>query len=87
MRLPPSKAERSSFAPVFPLLSDTVISPLFPGIPSIVGDLERRIAAQERDQRGQIIRIEYAGEAYCGRGRLQGGRSRSCTRHRVLMLR
>jgi hypothetical protein len=33
MRLAPSRAEKSSFPPVFPLLSDTVISPLFPGIP------------------------------------------------------
>jgi hypothetical protein len=32
MRLAPSRAAKSSFPPVFPLLSDTVISPLFPGI-------------------------------------------------------
>lgn len=32
MRLAPSRAEKSSFPPVFPLLSDTVISPLFPRI-------------------------------------------------------
>lgn len=32
MRLAPFRAEKSSFPPVFPLLSKTVISPLFPGI-------------------------------------------------------
>jgi hypothetical protein len=33
MRLDPFRAARSSFPPFFPLLSGTVISPLFPGIP------------------------------------------------------
>jgi hypothetical protein len=35
MRLAPSRAEKSSFPPAFPLLSATVISPLFPGIPGL----------------------------------------------------
>lgn len=32
MRLARSRAEKSSFPPVFPLFSETVISPLFPGL-------------------------------------------------------